>query len=244
MAALYLFEVNMKLCLGLLIQNSEHWLNCHLNKILESTAIDGLVAVDGGSTDHSADVIKTHGGYVYDRQFDWNFAAQSNHLMYTATSLGFEALLRLDPDELMYPAHIGYIKEQLDEYDVVRLPRYNFWMDRLHWTSDSYPDWQARLFRLGSNIHWQGRVHEQLYIPTYMNVLLSSETPIFHYGDIAVRPLTHYNYARLMNGLPPVDALPPDAPDEYRNPKRQSVLFEKKQPINPFDIGIHAPFSE
>ncbi len=232
----------MKLALAMMTKNCSGYLRLHLPKLLESAAIAGLITIDDDSIDDTVEVVESFGGKVYYHALEGNYSAQCNRLIAVCEALGFDALLRLDPDECMFPNDINSVLYLLQEWQVVRLARYNFWKDRLHWTKESYPDWQGRAFLLRRGVYWQGKVHEQLYIPPYIKECRYGDAPIYHYGDIgSIDGLKHYNYDRMLRGLEPVNALPDDAPDNFKNPCRPSDLFEGKQPIDPLVVGVYAP---
>jgi hypothetical protein len=231
----------MRLCLAVAFQNEAPWLRLHLPVF--AGAADGLVGLDGGSVDDSADVFRSFGGVVHQRAFDWNFGAHMTALVAACQAEGYDALLRLDPDEAVYPEAVTWIAKVLDEYDCVAIPRYSFVGDRLHHGAQWHPDYQVRGLRTGIGLGYFGLVHEQVnYAAGYRMAYLPSGEPqlhLYHYGWI--RPLDERRvrmakYAELMGQdctRPEdhlVDGYPPGEP------------FTGDQPLDPAVIGAMAPF--
>lgn len=246
----------MKLCLGMMTHNDNHWLRLHLPAI--ASAFDGVVIAtdDDKMTTHrtieialAADVKKLD---IFEHSFNDNWSEMFNHTIEHAEKLGYDAILRLDPDELMFPDHIQRVRELLEDKvsAIGCVPRYNFWLDRLHYVEQApfYPDWQRRAFCLNRGVKYSGQRHEGLTWPSdtmkrYMPLAIVA--PIFHYGDIYLpnilaRDLKYLNMAHRDAGAPELAERPADR----AIPHRDTVLFEGQQPINPNVCGIYAPFTE
>lgn len=234
----------MKFCLALMFQTEADWLRLHLPVLMQAN-IDGLVALDGGSDDDSRDVIFEFGGHLFTRQFDWHFGNQGNYLIECCQKAGCDAMLRLDPDELMFPEDINRVRELLetDKTDLVILPRFNFTKDRLHWQAESYPDYQQRAWLLNRGVHYQASVHE---VPHHPNLRIhhAAGLNIFHYGDIRYhefRAWRHAMYIALQNG----DSLPPK-PESFSDGQigwPPQERFDKPQPLEFREVGLRAPLS-
>lgn len=242
----------MKVCLALAFQNEADWLRAHLPVMAQASALEGLVALDGGSTDGGADYVRSLGGVVFDRPFDWHFAEHMNALIACCEAQGYDALLRTDPDECLFPGDIDQIVALLHEYKALRLARFNFVGDRKHYYPYKYPDYQTRAFRLGQGVHYSGAVHETVERSMraagwvedggehvgHRDIVMCPHLAIYHYGEIKVDArfaLKHINYARLNQGLPALTDLPPGY-----NPvgaARFSLPFTGPQPIDPNSAG-------
>lgn len=229
----------MKLCLAVAFQNEAPWLRLHL-PALELPASWGLVGLDGGSADESACVFALHGGVVHERAFGWNFGEHMNALIAACEAEGFEALLRLDPDELIFPDVFRAVESALAEHDAVALPRHAFIGDRLHHNPHWHPDWQVRAFHLGIGLRYDGVVHEQINYANYRLAYLPVEPRlhIYHYGWILpldVRRAREARYAALVGGdADPAAHLVDGYP--YREP------FTGEQPLSVEEVGARAPF--
>ncbi len=260
----------MKFCLAVQFQNEAPFLRLHLPVWLQSAAIDGVVAVDGGSTDDSRAVVCQAciqaGKHftIYDRAFDWNFSAQSQFMLDCAEHdpAGYALLLRLDPDELMFGTHITMVKAHLEHYRAVNLPRWNFVEDRLHHCPVFYPDYQARAWQLHQGVSYAPSVIHASVGASYLelgwtrdlstrtdvqrDILDAPGLPIFHYAGL-VSPvksaLKAFNYDRIARGLPPVAELPLSAPP-FENASVFRVPFIGVQPLDPAVVGARAPFEE
>lgn len=223
----------MKLALALMIQNSEAWLRLHLTRELVRQ-FDGLVVVDGGSTDAGADYVRSLGGTVVERSFEWDFGAQGNYLIEQVEQLGFTAMMRLDPDEMIFAGSVPGIRARLSVPCILTFPRYNFVRDRMHVNPLWYPDHQARAWRLGCGVRYEMVIHET---PTPVLPTMATLFHIYHYGWIADPDELiekQRNYHRLSN-------LPFHPPAEFSYPP--AAPFDRgEQPLNPFEIGVRAPY--
>lgn len=245
----------MRLCIAMMCQNEEKFIDLHFRYMSKCTSIDGVVILDGGSTDSSIDIIKEcyPNAEIYKKVFDWNFSNQANSLIDCAEGVysendskpSYDIVLRLDPDELMFLEDISYVKYQFENglASCLEFPRYNFKNSRLYTTKD-YPDYQARAWLLHRGIKYSTNkmVHETLlgFSQKMDNI------HIFHYeslnNDLNRRWLKHMNYSLLAQGKAPLDKVPDDfvVPDDFDS--RPYELFKNDQPLNPYLVGINAPF--
>ena len=245
----------MKLCLAMMIQNERHWLECHLPTILHGAAIDGIVALDGGSDDASASTLEVlvNGRYPLQigvRRFAWDFGAQANALVELAETLGYDALIRLDPDEAVFPAIFQHVKDQLTP-DVPGLcfPRFNFIYDRLHYELGSkYPDHQFRAWWLHRGVRYTNAVHEMPVNPQNYHTWHKCWDHIYHYALVAPNDarlfLKCHNYNLLAQGQAPLTELPAGFVVPQGFADHPATRFPYSQPISPLEVGLHAPFEE
>lgn len=231
----------MRFALGVRFQNEAQWLALHLPIMRE--AVDGIVAIDGGSEDGGADVIRALGGQVQDVPFAWDFGAQANALVCFAEACGFDVLLRLDPDEVMFRSDIAKMRVHFEAgFDAVSTASHHFCRDRFHYCPQFEPDRHYRAFRLFRGFHYVNRLHETPVLHGARR--LRSDLPVFHYGlleDRDTRRLQYANYGRIAQGLQPLPALTEDCP-EWDYPPH--VPFEGEQPLDPHEIGARAPLEQ
>lgn len=244
----------MRFCLAFMMQNDAHWLRLHLPVYLDSGVFDGAVALDGGSVDDSVAFVQSLGLKVYHRPFENDFGQQANTLIRACEGEGYDALMRIDPDELMFAEDMFKVRRCLEEdrNDLIALSRYHFIGDRLHWRPDWYPDSQWRAWHLCRGIGYPAslRVHEvpmpldphanrELFIRHHIE-----DAHIFHYGytlPAAERAYKINLYEALDKGLPL-----PNRADFVNQPPLDipCIAFTGEQPLNPNVIGAHAPFPE
>jgi len=229
----------MRLCLAMAFQNEAQWLRLHL-PALALPADWGLVGLDGGSEDDSRLVFEMHGGVVHERPFDWHFARHMNALIMACEAEGYDALLRLDPDELVYPDVFTAVAQMLATRECVALPRYGFVRDRRHYNPRWHPDWQVRAFRLGVGLRYDGAVHEQLNYADGFRMGYLPDDPrlhIYHYGwilPLQARREREARYAALVGGNADPAAHLADGYPHY-------VPFMGGQPLDPEEVGALAP---
>lgn len=226
----------MRFCIGFMFQNSAPWLELHLPLWLEALTVNGLVAVDGGSTDSSASIASAYSVKVVRRDFDWDFAAQGNALIQACEDAGYDMMLRLDPDEAMFPADIDRVGYALDYKQIVALPRYNFVKDRQHYNPDWHPDFQRRAWRLNCRVRYPNyqRVHE---VPEGLPVQILDGVHIYHYGWIAdpdILAQKSVKYAQMAG-----EQVEYSGGGEY--PPYEPFPADKPQPHNYEEIGLRAP---
>jgi hypothetical protein len=247
----------LKLALTMMVRDSEvDFLRLHLPVIAD--CFDGLVAVyDEREGIQAAMYLMSIGAVVRHHPFTNSWSAMFNHAIDDAEQLGFDALLRLDPDEVMFARDIEAIRDLLKEYTLLCLSRYTFWLDRLHYTPGSFPDWQARVWLLNKGVRLGGQHHETInwaqfglhegdpFADTPRQVLRVPTLAIYHYGGIGrerilERDFHYLNVAREQEGLPPLAERPADRPF----PTRHRIVFHGPQPIDPDVCGLYAPYKE
>lgn len=247
----------MKLALVLMINpNDLPFLRLHLPVFKDS--FDGLVCIaDPAEGCEHIEYVKSQGADVIYRTFDNNWSAQFNAVIDYVENLGYQALVRLDPDELIFPRDADAIRMLLERYTILCFARYNFWVDRLHYTPGIYPDWQCRSWLLNQGIRLGGQHHEGVgwlqydmfegdpIADTPRQVLRVPHINLYHYGNVGrerilERDLHYVNVDREKAGHPPLD----ERPAERAFPTRHSIPFTGVQPLDPAVVGAVAPWSE
>lgn len=233
-----------KIALAMMFQNEVDWLKLHVPAML--SAVDGVVALDGGSADGGDEWLRSIGAEVYAREFDWNFGAQAQFLLECVerSEVGYDYILRLDPDEIMFPEDIISIKSMLEsgKYHLLHLPRVNFIRDRLHYskTLDVFNQWRAWTLHKGIKYH-DVKVHETPKVPANSGIKTHVVNQrIFHYGNIKDA------YDRHFRGLVYKSIIQKeDMPvfDPVATPWYPNEPFTDAQPLDPYEIGFRAPLS-
>ena len=130
---------------------------------LANTAVfaDQRIVVDTGSTDKTAALAKTAGCEVYDYIWQNDFAAAKNYALSKAKGAW---IVFLDADEYFAQPEMvrNYVVTQLinSSYDAVLLPLVNIDTDDDNREIQRFP--AVRIFRNDPQLHYHGRVHEQL----------------------------------------------------------------------------------
>lgn len=138
--------------------------------------VDYILVWDGGSTDRTVKIAeKIADKVVINKVDDTDFAKEKN-MAREAVPKDCVWLLWFDVDERWDKGFVGAIKywiEQLDHLDergtpqssgCVRFPRIN-----MPKPSESWPDYQVRIFPNSRDILWKGKTHEvPYYMPTNM----------------------------------------------------------------------------
>jgi hypothetical protein len=201
----------MNLCIGMIVKNEAPMLRLTLPVYSGISAIK--MALDFGSTDGTQQILRDHGWAVMSDVWRNDYAAARNELLDRAEEAKLSGfMLQLDADECMYPSAIEAITEECPSSDWPRaLPRYNYVRGEL-FESESYPDHQTRLVRVGSGVKWERRVHE---IIGHQHI--KSLEHIHHYGW-AKSPqenwLRSHNYKLIAFGKPTITA--DEIPDDIK----------------------------
>jgi hypothetical protein len=235
-------KTNTPFALVFFYQNEEHWLRLHLPTLMrvsEFMSVD-LVGLDGGSEDFSSSIIREFGGKTFSRPFD-NFGEQAEALLRLCESLGYNFILRLDPDELMFPEQMTQVFSFLMQgAGAISMSRFNFEEDRWHYRPDVFPDMQVRGIDTRC-CKYVGAVHESVLCKT--EIVMAPDISIFHYEGLNTpehKMLKHINYKRMVKHLPRFEKLP----EEYVGISmrhRERIEFSGRQPAY---FNSRAPFGE
>lgn len=234
----------MKTCLGVILKNEAVMLERHLPIIVG--CFDGAIFLNDGSTDNSEAVIKDRCKIPLEiiTQPDGftGFADKRNKVIKRAEELGYEVMFMLDADECMYPEDINTVKamSEADNATVIALPRYEF-TDLKHYSTLLYPDYQLRVFRLSCGYHYRNPVHEILYkeneeksVSEQDGLVYAKDLHIYHYGRCKDKNFLwtkDNDYARIAQGLEPINATPPEGDLGVDVFTAHSVEFNGQQPV-------------
>lgn len=143
--------------LCMIVKNEEAVLARCLESIKD--AVDEIIIVDTGSTDHTKEIAEKYTDLVYD--FPWinDFSAARNFSFSKASK---DYIMWLDADDVVTEENkkkIIELKENLTDTDVVML-RYNTSFDENGNVTFSY--YRERIIRRTSAPVWKGRVHEAI----------------------------------------------------------------------------------
>lgn len=157
-------------------------------------------------------------------------AARNSLLKYVQNFRRATWLLMLDADEAMFPDDLVSLSRWVESCtaDAVYFPRINFVRDAQHWLPGNYPDYQTRLIRLGSDVHYVNAVHE---CSAGAKPRVMAPYHIYHYG--LCRPAQHVferwrAYAALAGKQAPA-IMPPNF-DAYGGLGRQEA-WAKEHPL-------------
>lgn len=219
------------------------YLRLHLPVLVDS--FDTIIPVTYEPDGEAADIVASHDLEFLVRPFAWNWSDYWNNIIDYATGLGHKAMIRLDPDELIFPTLVDRLDNMLDRWRLIGLPRYNFFYDRTQYNVDSYPDLQWRCFRLDGTSRYDGKaIHEGIQYtgPLDEYVYLASDNMghIYHYGDIGPniqrRALRYHNLGLVDQGLPPVSELPADI--------KSGAMTQTFVGAQPLETDPFAPFED
>jgi len=202
----------MKVCLGLHIKNEIEFLKRHLHLLIP--CFDGVIVADGDSTDGTKEFLADNNIHTI-AQPKPNEEAQGenrNAVVKEAEGQGYDWLLMLDADEIMFPEAIEEIKKFMEapENEFLAFPRIEFYGDTKHYRQNLYPDYQGRAIKLGLGYHWRNPIHELVYkgeeTVSAFEMKYHTLVPtahIYHFGWAlapARRHLRYENRQRAING--------------------------------------------
>lgn len=242
----------MNLCLGMLFcERDLPWVKLHLPVYVKAFGsnpiIIGYDMGDYGQESHDYFTKLDADVQMIEINFHQDWSAALNQIIDFGIWLKQDAMLRLDPDELMFGGDIELVGKILNHYSLIGLARYNFWYDRTQVNVNAYglADAQWRAWRLDGRARYVGKRHEGVAFGGHAReTLICPDVAIYHYGDIGkqniwARALRYINYDRADLGLEPLTEIPPDRP-----PGAKTEPFDKPQPLDPAVCGLTAPFEE
>jgi hypothetical protein len=223
-----------------------------------ANACDGFVGLTDMTTSaETVALVQSFGARTFRHDWQDNWSYSLNILIQRCEECGFDAMLRLDPDEAIFPASAQVIKQVLErDCTLLFLSRWNFWMDRKHYSAANYPNYVHKAFRLNRGIRWILKRHETMNLQELgltvdlnaspdVRAMSIPDPQVFHYGwlkpNLAEKELRYINYHRRDDGLSELDVHPGPVSQEYVS--FQDVQeFTLPQPIDPDVCGIYAPW--
>ena len=149
----------------------------HLGKALQSvlSVANEIVVVDTGSTDRTKDIAAGFGARVYDFQWNDDFAAARNESLKYATS---DWVFILDADEVLGEEDVAAVQEAVSQEGIagyyVITKNYSNQSSMSGWQPNTltdtlahsskgwFPSLKIRLFRVGKDVQFAGKVHEMI----------------------------------------------------------------------------------
>lgn len=233
----------MKLCLAIMVKDEAPLLRLHLPVWLRAEW-DGLIALDGGSSDQSATLLGDAGFIIYEQQSDFPPVNWENELVERVEAAGYTHIFRLDPDELIHPEGVIAVREALaNTADAVWLPRYNFMRDRRHYAdlAPFYPDLQMKAWKLGCGVRYQRAIDSVPDVAARGLHGVALAHHLYHYSF--VKPMPEYLRKRVpLERRVRGEAVNGYVPDANASYPAVPVLFTGTQPLEPTEIGIYAPY--
>ena len=155
----------MKLCLGLIARNEEKMLSLLLPNLSKAFEQE-IIAIDYGSTDKTEDILRKYCKTTIKMERPDNFGEAKTNLIEFAEEAGYDWIYVIDADETFDTRWVDIIKKtvQENEFDLYYNPRLNYLdVNTVDASVSSYPDLQARLFKLNVGYHYRNPRHCILY---------------------------------------------------------------------------------
>src|SRR5579859_4743418 len=237
----------MKLALCIMFSRGElPYLKLHLPVFKDH--FDGVISLTDDRTDDGSIAYMRQIGakvYVLPWREDWGWSV--SRLFEFAEESGYDAGMRLDPYECIFPESPDTVRYDLEhKATLLCFPRYEFFYDRKQYREDLFPDWQARAWRLNRGIKVEGKRHEGVNffdsglregedVLADERVMRVNAPQLFHYGYVGKSKIRHnqlkyLNAARIDKGQKPLFTLPVGTP-EVSGVK--TVEFPWMQPLDP-----------
>jgi len=163
----------------MIVKNEERYLRDCLNAlrpVLEQVESE-LIIVDSGSTDKTLEIAREFTDKIYEIQWRGDFAWARNEALKHSRG---KWVLAIDGDEIMQDSEDLIIFFNSGEYS-----NYNFALIAQRnldagGAVNNFTD-MARLFKLGKNIKWEGKIHETIFTELPGKHL---KTSVLHYGYV------------------------------------------------------------
>ncbi|MDX9703223.1 MAG: tetratricopeptide repeat protein [Candidatus Auribacterota bacterium] len=188
----------MKLSICMIVKNEQAFLDSCLMSL--ALYADEIIVADTGSYDNTIETAKKYTPYVFEYQWNDDFAAARNTVMAKATG---DWILVIDADEIISLQDHNKIRDMLKNSmaDGYRFAKRKYFRDAVGlsgWTpcigeypeEKGYPgyipEWQVRLFRNDPVIRFEGHVHECVEYSMRRNdkKIVLSDVPIHHFSQM------------------------------------------------------------
>lgn len=158
--------------LGLIMIVKDEAENLDRSLLPVASCFDEIVVVDSGSTDGTPEICRNAGARVYDFAWCDDFAAARNYSIAQAKA---DWLLWFDGDNATDPLMINELRRSLPRHG----PAVIWGLEQVIPSGEKL--WQKRCFARDPQVHFHGRVHEQLIHPPEWP-LLASTLVVRHWG--------------------------------------------------------------
>lgn len=162
-----------------IVKNNERDILAWLKSVRRHS--DELIVVDTGSEDKTIDIVRTAGAFVYNFSWQNDFAAAKNFAVNKAKG---EWIIFLDADEYFTDnIDVKKIILELNKQDADAVLCRMINIDKDNGNMEINRFMQLRIFRNDGNIHYEGKVHEQLRnIGRELKLLERKDIIIYHTG--------------------------------------------------------------
>jgi hypothetical protein len=142
-----------------------------------------VTATDEVSSE-AANWLREQGIKVVPIEFHQHWSESLNQMLDQAVALGFDRVIRLDPDEMIFCENVPQINRLLDQYSLLIFPRYNYFWSRTTVNTSAWPDLQYRAWRLDGRSRYVGQRHEGIiFTGPADEVGIVDNIAWHHYGD-------------------------------------------------------------
>ncbi|RPF47746.1 glycosyltransferase involved in cell wall biosynthesis [Hydrogenoanaerobacterium saccharovorans] len=176
------------LSLCMIVKDEEKYIEKCLNSVAD--AVDEIIIVDTGSTDHTLDIAKRFNPKIFSYKWDDNFSNARNEALKKATG---DWILVLDADEVVYKDDLKILTEKIQttKANGLTLVFHNLTNEN----SEEFYNMHTglRLFK-NKTFHYEGAIHEQL-VPIRKSIDFQIELTdirVLHYGYL-LSNLIHKN---------------------------------------------------
>lgn len=160
-----------KLTMPLIVLNEEKNLPRFIELVINNKNIGKVIAIDGGSTDNTVELLEKAGALVYVHSYDKEYhdmqAVQRN---YSCSFIEDDTnIIIMDIDECFseeLEGHLQYLANITDvDYGIISRRTYKYYKDINNPSKQikDYPDWQPRFFKWNRKFKWVGSPHHNIY---------------------------------------------------------------------------------
>jgi len=169
--------------LCMIVKNEEGYLPRCLESIID--IVDEIIIVDTGSTDRTVEIAKNYGAKVYYYQWNNNFSEARNESLKYATK---DWILILDADDELHAQYKENLKlflnNELDENTVYFFETLSYYGDTVD-NNCITVNLNPRMFKNNREIHYEGKIHNQLVYAQGKYDTICSSIKIHHYGYLS-----------------------------------------------------------
>jgi ADP-heptose:LPS heptosyltransferase len=165
------FMPEKRLVMPLIVLNEEKNLPRFIELVINNKFIGQVIAIDGGSTDGTVELLQKAGATVYTHNYDITYHdMQAMQRNYSCSFVQDDTnMLIMDIDECFSNELENYLQELSEnvniDYALISRRTFKYYAD----ISDpnkqikDYPDWQPRFFKWNRKYKWVGSPHHNIY---------------------------------------------------------------------------------